>query len=249
MAFLITIGHAQQGDQSGMRFEMPTPTRSADQIQFTVSEFTFARIMYTSSDERNWTNAWAVDWPEADFRFSRQVEETTGLPANTEGIALELTDPALSQYPFIYIVEGGKLRLNDDEVAALRNYLAGGGFLIVDDFWGDEEWRSLADELLRVFPDQEPVELWPDHEIFRSFYDINEELEIPGFSERQIQNDRPEAAIRGLIDSNGRLMILLCHNIDLGDAWEHAADPEYPSEFSRSAAMLGINSVIYALAQ
>jgi len=103
----------------------------------------------------------------------------------------------------------------------------------------------------RVFPHREPVALWPEHEIFRSFYQIDDKPEIPGLSEFQFQDelDFGEAEISGLINSDGRLMVLLCHNMDLGDAWERAGDPEYPNEFSRSAVMLGINSVVYASSQ
>jgi hypothetical protein len=223
----------------------------AQVAQAEAREFTFVRIKY-SSDE-GFGESWSVDHPDAEYHFLRQIEGIAGLRVHPDGVILELTDSSLAQYPFIYIVEGGRLRLDDAEVVALREYLLGGGFLMVDDFWGDGEWASLAAEMRRVFPDREPVELWPDHEIFHSFYGIGEKPRVPSValltlgSVHGVGSD--DADIRGLIDDDGRVMAILCHNMDFGDAWEHLEDPTYPKEFSLGGGvMMGVNIVVYALA-
>ncbi len=257
VALVVSVSgvHAQQSQQSQqdrLGEELPFPIKNPDDIQFKTSAFTFVRIQY--SGVPNW--AWAVDWPAADRSFSALFQNLTGLSTNGDGQVLELTDSNLSQYPFIYIVEGGKMNLSDAEVAGLRNYLLGGGFLMVDDFWGEEEWGSLAAELRRVFPDREPVELSTDHEIFRSFYEFNEQPQVPSlwaFQQRDTSGREATTAephYFGLLDDTGRLMAILCHNSDFGDAWEWEQAPEYPRELSLGRAVpMGINIVVYALSR
>src|SRR5205085_11515096 len=91
---------------------------------------------------------------------------------------LEITDPDLFRYPFIYIVEPGGLTFEDIEVPILRRYLLNGGFLMVDDFWGEREWENLAGELKRVFPDREIVDIPRDHAIFHGVFDIPNDLNL-----------------------------------------------------------------------
>src|SRR6185295_9419774 len=52
---------------------------------------------------------------------------------------------------------------------------------------------------------------------------------------------------RGIYDDRGRLMVAICHNMDLGDSWEHADNPDYPEKFSALGIRIGINYVIYAM--
>ncbi len=230
--------------------ELPDPIVTPSDIQFKTSSFTFVRIEYSGVG----SGVWAVDYPAADRSFSALFQDLTGLSTNGEGLVLELTDSNLSRYPFIYIAEGGRMSLSDAEVAGLRHYLLGGGFLMVDDFWGEEEWESLSAELQRVFPNREPVELSTDHEIFRSFYEFNEKPKVPSFAALQPGNTSgPESATAeptyfGLLDDTGRLMAILCHNSDFGDAWEWEQHPGYPREVSWGRGIpMGVNIAVYAL--
>jgi hypothetical protein len=180
------------------------------------------------------------------------------LEVDAKGKVLELTDPELRRYPFIYIVEPGHLRFRDPEIPALRTYLLGGGFLMVDDFWGEDEWENFHAEIKRVFPEREPREVPLDHSIFRCFYDIRVKPQVPNVAtgirsqftgitwERE---DAKEPHYRGLFDDNGRLMAIFCHNTDLGDGWEREGEDEYYfREFSlKRAYPMGINIVVYAL--
>jgi hypothetical protein len=248
--FIEVEGEWKQSDQAGAEFEMPVPTKSAADIPFKTSQFTFVRIKHSAHDRG--PGAWAVDYPDAELNFSAQVEQLTGLTTDADGHILELTDSTLGLYPFIYIVEGGSLRLSDDEVAALRSYLLGGGFLMVDDFWGEDDWALLSAEFRRVFPEREPVELPADHEIFQSFYHIDEKPQVPSLIAVMRDDGEGESAeetyYRGLIGNDGRLMAIFCHNADFGDAWEYADRPEYPREISFGRAIpMGINIVVYAL--
>ena len=239
---------AQQTDLLRAEYELPVPIRTAQEISFKTSAFTFVRIKYSSgSRARRPGPSWLTDFPDADRALSNQVERSTGLTTDPDGLQLELTDPVLQGYPFIYIVEPGQMRLSDDETVALRDYLLGGGFLMADDFWGEYEWGLFAEELRRVFPDREPVELTVDHEIFQSFFYISETPQVPARG-----GVRPNTRNRflGLFDDDGRLMAILCHNDDFGDAWEWSNDPAYPKEISLGHAVpMGVNIVVYALSR
>lgn len=233
-------------------FELPAQIKAAADVGFKTSQFTFVRIHYSQRDRSTNVEYWPVDYPGADAALSEHVRHLTGLTTETQGRILDLTDATLGQYPFIYIVEGGHLQLSHDEVAALRSYLLGGGFLMVDDFWGDEDWAHLSAEFGRVFPEREAVELPIDHEVFRSFFEIEEKPQVPGLSDVMLNDAQgepfKETHYRGLIGDDGRLMVIFCHNADFGDAWEHASSPGYPLAFSFGRAIpMGINIVVYAL--
>ena len=148
--------------------------------------------------------------------------------------------------------------MSDEEVLSLRQYLLGGGFLMVDDFWGEVEWVNLYYEIKRVFPKREPVELNLDHPIFHCFYNITEKPQVPniGIALRNQstgitweREDAKEPHYRGMFDDNGRMMVIFCHNTDLGDGWEREDENEYYyQEFSlKKAYPMGINIVFYAL--
>jgi hypothetical protein len=205
-------------------FVPPEPVREIAEIQALASDFTFVRIAYSrETDEPSaGVEAWATDAPEAEFHFSRQVEERLGLTAR-ESRVLTLTDPELAQYPMIYLVEGGQLRLSD------------------------EEWAALASELRRVFPDRPIIDLPADHEVFSAYYAIKSRPAVPGL--RELGRDSAEPHYRGIPAEDGRLMAILLHNMDFGDAWEFVDTPElYPVESSLGGAVpIGINMLVYAL--
>jgi hypothetical protein len=235
---------------------MPAAIRKPEEIRFKYPSFTFARIRYSPAAPAR--DIWANDYPDADLNLMAQLQKVTGLKCDANGIVLELTDPNLRQQPFIYIVEGGQLQLKPEEVTNLRDYLLGGGFLMVDDFWGEAEWAALAAQFRRVFPEREPVDLPLDHAVFRCFYEIRAKPQVPWIHIALInqstgvtweRDDAKEAHYRGLVADDGRLMAIFCHNTDLGDGWERAGMLEYyANEFSfKRAFPMGINIVVYAL--
>ncbi len=59
--------------------------------------------------------------------------------------------------------------------------------------------------------------------------------------------DGYEARWRGIYDDKGRLMVAICHNMDLGDSWEHADDPYYPEKYSSLGMRIGVNYIVYAM--
>jgi hypothetical protein len=230
------------------------PTWEADP-EFPHDRFTFVRVRYNSHSR--W-GQWATDYPDSDLNFSYRLQQLTSLKVDPNGKVLELTDPALYDYPFIYLIEPGRLQFTAEEAAALRRYLLNGGFLMVDDFWGENEWANLEYELKQVFPDRTPVELPLEHPIFHCVYDLKEKPQIPSINAAQWgrpygitweREDAKEVHYKALFDDQNRMMAIICHNTDLGDGWEREGEDEwYFREFSEKKAYpMGINIVFYAM--
>ncbi len=240
--------------------------------EFKQDVFTFARVQYSSSrggygrhggwGRRGWgRGGWATDYPDAELNFAYRLQQMTSLKVNPDSIVVTLTQEDLFNYPFLYIVEPGRLIFLDDEVPALRNYLLNGGFLMVDDFWGDDEYENFHYEMKRVFPEREPVELSIDHPIFHMIFDLDEKPQVPSVG-HALENYRlgygvvshqgygtEEVHYKAIFDDNGRIMCIICHNTDLGDGWEREGESEwYFREFAEKKAYpMGINIIFYAL--
>ena len=234
------------------------PTWELDS-EFPQDVFTFTRIQYDSGGYARRGLNWDNDYPDCDWNFSARLQELTSLKVHPNGQVLRLTDPALFEYPFIYMSNVQRMRLSDEEAKSLRHYLLRGGFLMADDFWAPEAWRHVRQEMKRVFPDLEPRELTLDHEIFHIIYDLKEKPQIPSiFAWRRgdkfeywhgdPQGDE-DPHFWGIFDDHNRLMALLCHNNDIGDGWEREGeDHEYFEKYSvKQSYPLGINILVYAM--
>lgn len=222
--------------------------------EFKADTFMFARVQYTSYNDRGEWGKWRVDFPDSDLNFSFRLQQLTSLEVDPTGKIVRLTDPELLDYPFIYVIEPGQMYLLEEEVLGLRRYLTNGGFMMVDDFWGEDEWYQFYSQMKRVFPDKEPVELPLEHEIFHCVYELKEKPQVPSIRHAQNgyrteRSDAPEAHYRAIYDDDGRMMAIICHNTDLGDGWEREGeDPWYFKQFSEKYAYpMGINIVVYAM--
>lgn len=152
---------------------------------------------------------------------------------------------------FLYAVEVGNMTLSELEVNHLREYLLRGGFLVVDDFHGSYEWNHFYRQIKKVFPEYEPIDLPLSHPIFHCYYDIDQLIQIPGlqyvYSGSTSEKGGYKARYMGIQDENGRLMVMINHNVDLGDAWEWAEVEVYPRRYANLAFQLGINYIVYAM--
>ena len=213
-------------------------------------QFTFIRLKYGGRLTRR--SSWRVDYPASDRNFIWQLRKQTNIDAAPREKIVEVGAAELFDYPFAYMLEVGSLRLSAREAENLREYLLRGGFIFIDDFHGEREWRSFYTQFKKIFPEREPVDIPISHPIFRCFFQIDELMQIPGlrslFSGRTYERfDGYPAYCRGVYDDRGRLMMMINFNTDLGDAWEHAAEGFYPREYSDMALKMGINAVVYAL--
>jgi hypothetical protein len=241
------------GDRAGV------PDWEVDE-RFQKDVFTFVRVQYDSfsGGYGRGGGRWATDWPDSDLNFPYRLQQLTSLKVNPDPIVLRLTDEELFDHPFLYMIEPGALLFSEEEVVSLRRYLLNGGFLMVDDFWGEQEYQNFSQQMKRVFPDREPVELEVDHPIFRIVYRLEEKPQVPSIHAWQGRGsgvtwergwDTQEPHYRAIFDDEGRMMAIICHNTDLGDGWEREGeDPDYFREFSEKLSYpMGINIVTYAM--
>jgi hypothetical protein len=183
------------------------------------------------------------DWyanPSGLSNLLQAIRQRTGLPVAAMPARTRLTDPRLWSYPFLYMTGHGNVRFSDEEVRLLRRYLAGGGFLHVDDNYGlDESFRR---EIRRVFPDDELRQIPPDHPVFNVFY------RFPRGLPKVHQHDGQPPQALGIFD-RGRLVIFYSYESDLGNGWEDADLHDTPDELREAALRMGVNLFLYALSQ
>lgn len=259
--------------KSGRAFDdNATPQWPVDP-EFTNDVFQFTRLQYTARYDlygRGSADAdmrWLIDFPACDLDLSYRLQQITAIKVDSDSRAVKLTDTNLFSHPFLYLIEPGRGFLTDQEIPILRKYLLNGGFLMVDDFWGDKEWKNFSDELERLFPpDKYPKQKVTDlpltHPIFHTVFDLKEPPQVPGLPWMRYYQSRGtthelkefrdggdhEPHYRGISDDKGRLIMLICHNTDLGDGWEREADPDYFRIFSEPKAFpMGINAIVYAM--
>lgn len=213
-------------------------------------EFTFARLKY---DSYGW-GGWTTDYPKADEQFIfglrgwvRSIMRISDNPA-----AVAPTDKELFRYPFVYIVEPGQMELSREDADALREYLLRGGFMMLDDFWGEYEWQHVREQIYKIFPERPIQEIPLNHSIFHCYFDIDEVLQVPNFHNYVNRGRTHEKGgivpqYLGIMDETDRIMIFIARNADNGDAWEWIDDPEYPLKYGLGAYRLGMNLIFYSM--
>ena len=242
--------HAQRGPRYRIFEDLPAALPAdADEL----TEFVFARLRYPSfgREYSGRRGSWAVDYPKADRQFLQGVRRLTRIHTRSVEHVVDLDSDEIYDWPWVYAVEVGHWDLSDEQAARLRDFLLRGGFLMTDDFHGTYEWDVFLASMQRVFPDRHIVELEDQAAAFHVLYDLDERFQVPGiqyfYSGRPYEQDGVEPRWRGILDDDGRLMVAICHNMDLGDAWEHADWPQYPERWASLAYRVGVNFIIYAM--
>lgn len=226
--------------------------------------FTFCRLQYTDIRREPLGHGWNTDYPESDINFMIRLSQLTTIPisrqpsGDPDHVVLEITDKRIFNYPFVFMSDVGTIGLSEDEVENLRKYLLLGGFLYVDDFWGEEAWEHWCYQIGRVLPPKEfqIFDISPDDEIMNIVFKITEVPQIPSIqhwtrsggelSERGSETAEPH--FRGIRDRNGRLIVVMTHNTDIADGWEREGEnEEYFRAFSVKSYPLAINIVVYAM--
>ena len=215
------------------------------------NQFVFARLIYNARIPGYYKN-WFTDYPKGDETLIMGIKRLTNLNIVDHPVAIPLTDPRLFQYPFLYSSEVGQMVLNDEDAKIMREYLERGGFWMVDDFWGGLEMDSFLAQFHKIVPNATIGDLPKDHPIFHMFYDISNIVQVPSaayiFNGGIIhEQDGFAGECKGIWDENGRLLVVVNHNTDLGDGYEWADDPRYPNYFSGYAYRVAINTFLYAL--
>ena len=215
----------------------------------------FGRYRWGGGGPANWLEggtSWSQDYPRADRLFSRALRRLTRVHARSVEQPVNPDDlDDLFEWPWLCAGEMGDWKLTERQAANLREYLLRGGFLMLDDFWGTEEWGRFDESMKLVFPDRPIVEISDEDAIFHVVYNLDERYQIPGqWALRRGTTYREDGAVphwRGIYDDHGRLMVAMCFNNDTGDSWEWADDAQYPEKYSALGIRLGVNFVVYSM--
>src|SRR5579859_2195902 len=179
-----------RGGGRGGGFAIRNPERLREQEimekalnpEFREDTFTFARLHYDNY-ERNMRfrtfRSWDDDAPEADLNLIFRMHEVTSMKVRPGMNFIDITTKELTRYPFVYLAGAGGVIFTDEQAADLGKYLLSGGFIMADDFWGDDQWAHFREQMARVLPHREPVEISLDHRIFHSVYDFKKLSQIP----------------------------------------------------------------------
>lgn len=220
------------------------------------AEFVLARLKYEDINRFLYGRSlyWTMDYPRGDRHLAQGIRRLTSTDVRSveQVVQLDGSDDVYN-WPFLYAVEVGMWDLTEQECAQLRNYLRRGGFLMVDDFHSVPEWENFVRNLDQIFAfeDYDIVDLNAQDPIFHTVADVNELIQIPSaqFMESGVTYEKGGITprFRAVRDSRGRIVIAICHNMDLGDSVEHSDNPRYPERFSALGYRVMINYAIYAL--
>jgi len=229
------------------------------------AEFYWSRLRYTARTDTyggggygygygygyGFGYSWSRDYPKADRQFLMALRRLTRIEARSTEQVVDLDSDEIFNYPWVYAVQVANWTFTDAQAKRLRDYLLKGGFLMVDDFHGTADWDRFMAGMRMVFPDRSIEELSDNDEIFHVLYDIGQRFQIPGeqyvVTGRTYEKDGYVPKWRAIRDGNGRIMVTICHNMHLGDAWEWADDPNYPEKFASMAFRIGLDYIMYGM--
>lgn len=255
--------------RGGGRYEIRNPARIKEQEMmqkaidpaFKEDVFTFARLRFESDDGGYGRGRiWDDDTPEADLNVIYRLFEATSLKVRPGLNFIDITTKDLAEHPFVYMAGAGRVTLREEEAAALRHYLLNGGFLMADDFWGDDQWEHFSEQVKHIFPDRAPEPMSLTNQIFHIVYPFKKQPQIPSVGDFFASGTSYDQRYRyeqmnhdphyfGIYDDKRRLVMLICHNNHYGDGWEHEGDDvTYFDLYSMPMAYpMLINIVTYAM--
>lgn len=224
------------------------------------AEFVVGRLMYPpAADSRfdfggNWkagNSSWTIDYPLGDRNLIRLLKRLTTVDVRSVEQPVDLDDgDDVFNWPFLVASNVGSWSLSDAQAQKLREYLLRGGFLLCDSYFGTREWAGFEVTLRKVFPDRPVIDLPDDHPIFTTVYDLKQRTQVRNMRSLRGRGVgyRDDGAIphwRAILDDDGRVMVMMTFNNDLGDSWQYADNPVYPQEDSNLGIRLGVNFAVY----
>jgi hypothetical protein len=228
------------------------------------AEFYWSRLRYTSSRAGAsgygygygfgygfGGSSWERDYPKADRQFLLALKRLTRIQMRPYEQIVDLDSDDIFNYPWVYAVQVANWTFTDAEARRLREYLLKGGFLMVDDFHGTADWERFMSGMRQVLPDRPVEDLSDNDEIFHVLFDLGARFQVPGeqyvSTGRTYEKDGYVPKWRAIRDSKGRIIVAICHNMHLGDAWEWADTAEYPENFASMAFRIGMNYIVYGM--
>jgi hypothetical protein len=236
-------------------------------------EWVFGRLMYPQNPEArfgggryrrfgqilDWHSggtSWTQDYPRADRHFAQALRRLSLVDARSveQPVNPDDTDDFYN-WPWMNAGEMGDWQLTPAQAKVIREYLLRGGFLMLDDFWGPDEYARFEPSMKMIFPDRQVIEIPNDNPIFHTVYNLDDRFQVLGewaLGHRGYggMNRRAAGTVAhwlGVLDDKNRVMVAISFNSDLGDAWEWADSPTYPENMAGLAIRIGVNYVIYAM--
>lgn len=204
------------------------------------AELTVARLHFGTNGAIGHMG-WSHNYPESDRNLNEFLERATNIDLRIESYRIvELGSDEVFDYPFAYISEPGEMELTGQEVHNLREYIERGGFILMDDFDGADQWNQMHSQIIKTFPGKDFTPIPGDHSVYTAHTPL-ENLQA-------MSDHVPGGAITyyGLYDDTGRLAIMAGHNNDLANFWEWYSNGRMPLKPSTDAFRLGTNAVVYA---
>jgi hypothetical protein len=262
LAVLLATVAGAQGRRFGFSgFRGPAPKMATPQ-DFD-GNFLFCRVLFRNAPDGD-GDGWGVDYPRADLNLTFRLSELTTTTVSRDAeegykhVVVRLTSPLLYHCPFVMMTEPGGAFFDEAEAAQLHDILRKGGFLWVDDFWGEYAFSHWAGEIAKALPPERyPIIDVPlEHTLFHTLYDIHRIPQIPSInfwarSGKTSERGRDSAAphVRAILDeAGGRIMVVMAHNTDFGDAFEREGDAHaYFLQFAPEGYAFGVNAIVYSM--
>lgn len=211
----------------------------------TGEKFTFVRLKYPGGDW--YTNIVNYYRWQSDLKFTEVLAANTTIDVEVREHPqyVDIDDPGLYAYPFLFMTGHRGIRLSDEQVRKFREYFERGGFLHIEDC--DIRLNNgrgglkphIYEMVRRIFPEKKFERLDTSHPIYHTLYAHDEYMggdkRIPGLS------DADEA-----IMENDRIMVYFSPS-DLNCAWEGRPCSPGGEEQRGWAFEQGMNVVAYAL--
>ena len=232
--------------------DFPLPPDYQEKTEWTRARLKYPGIWNLHGSGEGGPLNWTIDYPRSDRHLLQGIRRLTRIDTRSVEQVVEADgDDDIYNWPMLYGVEVGHWDLTDDQAAQLREYLLRGGFFMCDDFHGTIEWNIFVRGMNKIFPYRKIVDLDDKDPIFHVIYDLDDRFQVPGWqwsiSNKTYEYDGFEPKWRGIYDDHGRIMVAICHNMDLGDAWEWSDDPRYPEKWAGLAYRIAVNYVMYDL--
>jgi len=230
---------AQRG--GGRRFGFGSLPRDAKRVEYD-GRIVIVRLYYERYP------GWSFDYPDMEQNLTLILQDISALRMHPDGSNIfRMDDPELLKFPIAYLSEPGYWYPSDSEALGLRSYLAKGGFVIIDDFHYENEWRVFEAAMHKVLPGARIERLARSHPVFNSFFSIKSlDVPYPGrLGERGLTGEF--YGIHEGNDPSKRLMVVINYNMDIGDYMEHSGRGFYSVDPTNEAFKFGVNYFVYGL--
>jgi hypothetical protein len=214
-------------------------------------EFVFGRLRYRSPlDGRGFYSRWGIDANKGDRLFLGILGRLTRVDVQPVESIIDIDSDEIFEHPWIFAVSPGDWQISPSQGRRLREYFRRGGSMMVDDFHNEREWANFMAGMRQIDPAAVAVDLPVSFPAYHVLFDMRERVRVVGANVVHgsgIERGGRDPHWRAILDGEGRMMVAICFNMDVGDGWEFADDPDYPERLASEAMRLGTNYVVYAM--